>query len=67
VRLGANCAFVASLDGDTIVFPAVLPSPCDTMCEGRATLAALAAARLSDSVSEATRATGSDGKPLCAG
>jgi hypothetical protein len=67
VRLGAECAFVASLDGDAIVFPAVLPGACDTMCEGRATLAALAAARLSDSVSEATRAIGSDEKPLCGG
>jgi hypothetical protein len=67
VRLGEGCAFVASLDGDTIAFPAVLPGACDTMCEGRATLAALAAARLSDSVSEATRVEGSDGAPLCAG
>ena len=67
VRMGEGCEFVASLDGDTIAFPAVLPAACDTMCEGRATLAALAAARLSDSVSEATRAVGSDGSPLCAG
>ncbi|WP_375272152.1 hypothetical protein [Sphingomonas sp.] len=67
VRMGDGCEFVASLDGDTIAFPAVLPAACDTMCEGRATLAALAATRLSDSVSEATRAAGSDGRPLCAG
>jgi hypothetical protein len=67
VRMGEGCEFVASLDGDTIAFPAVLPAACDRMCEGRATLAALGATRLSDSVSEATRATGSDGSPLCAG
>ncbi|WP_019516869.1 hypothetical protein [Sphingomonas sp. Mn802worker] len=67
VRMGGGCEFVASLDGDTIAFPAVLPAACDTMCEGRATLAALSAARLSDSLSEATRVEGSDGKPLCGG
>lgn len=67
VRMGGGCDFVASLDGDTIAFPAVLPGACDTMCEGRATLAALSATRLSESVSEATRVAGSDGKPLCGG
>lgn len=67
VRLADGCEFVASVDGDTIAFPAVLPGACDTMCEGRATLAALGAARLSDSVAEATRVVGSDGEPLCAG
>lgn len=67
VHLGDGCEFVASFDGDTIAFPAVLPGACDTMCEGRATLAALGAARLSESVSEATRVMGSDGKPLCGG
>jgi len=67
VQMEEGCAFVASLDGDTIAFPAVLPAACDTMCEGRATLAALGATRLSDSVSEATRAVGSDGRPLCPG
>ena len=67
VRMGEGCEFVASLDGDTIAFPAVLPAACDTMCEGRATLAALGATRLSDSVSEATRAVGSDGRSLCSG
>ena len=67
VRMGDGCEFVASLDGDSITFPAVLPGACDTMCEGRVTFAALSAARLSDSVSEATRVIGSDGKTLCAG
>ena len=67
VQMGQGCAFVASFDGDTISFPAVLPGACDAMCEGRTTLAALSAARLSDSVPEATRAVGSDGNPLCAG
>lgn len=67
VRLAEGCEFVASVDGDTIAFPALLPGACDTMCEGRTTLAALGVARLSDSVAEATRVVGSDGEPLCAG
>jgi len=67
VEMGQGCQFVASIDGDRIVFPAVLPAGCDTMCEGRATLAALEAERLSDSVAEAARVAGADGKPLCTG
>jgi len=67
VRMGDGCEFVASLDGDIVSFPAVLPAACDAMCDGRATLAALSASRLSDSVAEATRVEGSDAKPLCAG
>jgi len=67
VRMGDGCEFVASLDGDIVSFPAVLPAACDAMCDGRATLAALSASQLSDSVAEATRVVGSDDKPLCAG
>ena len=59
------CAFDARLDGDRIVFPADVPQVCETLCTGRASLAAVAVDRLSASRSEATALRSSKGKPLC--
>jgi hypothetical protein len=65
VEFGRDCRFVAQLESDRIVFPAVLPAGCEVWCEGRASLAALNAARLSDSAAEAARVQGADGEALC--
>ncbi|TCQ08204.1 MULTISPECIES: hypothetical protein [Sphingomonas] len=70
VAFGA-CKFDARFDGDRIVFPAEMPEACESLCTGRASLAALAVDRISESRSEAStlRSTGgrsSAGKLLCA-
>lgn len=65
VDFGRDCRFEARFEGDRITFPAVLPAGCEVWCEGRTSLAALAAERLSDSVAEATRTVGADGAALC--
>ena len=65
VRFG-DCRFEASFDGERIVFPAELPSACGRFCVGRASLASLAVARLSESVSEAATLRGAKGQRLCA-
>lgn len=65
VRIGGDCRFKATLDGDRIVFPAVLPAACDRSCRGRASLATFSATRLSASVSEAGSVPAADGRPLC--
>ncbi|MEH3046872.1 hypothetical protein [Sphingomonas adhaesiva] len=66
VDFGSGCRFDAQSDGDRLVFPSVLPASCETVCEGRATLAALRVERLSDAAAEASRLRGADGKLLCA-
>ncbi|MCP8889619.1 hypothetical protein [Sphingomonas faeni] len=65
------CKFDARFDGDRIVFPSEIPEACDTLCTGRASLAAVTVDRISESPSEAStlRSTGgrsSAGKLLCA-
>ncbi len=65
VRLGEACAFTARIEGERIVFPAILPSGCERACRGRASLATLAADRLSASESEARSAPAPDRAPLC--
>lgn len=65
VDFGSGCRFEAQADGERIVFPSILPAPCERMCEGRATLAALRVERLSDAPAEAARVRGADGKLLC--
>lgn len=59
------CRFDAAIDGDRIVFPAELPSACDSLCTGRASLSALAVDRVSASASEAAQLRSSAGQPLC--
>lgn len=64
VSFGA-CRFNARFEGDRIAFPAELPPACDRACTGRASLAALAVERLSDSASEAATLRGPNGGLLC--
>jgi hypothetical protein len=65
VRFGA-CRFRARLDGDRLAFPASLPAECDSLCSGRASLAALDVDHLSTSQSEASTLRAPDRTPLCA-
>lgn len=59
------CKFDARFDGDRIVFPAELPEACESLCTGRASLAALTVDRLSESRSEAATVRSTKGKLLC--
>ena len=59
------CKFGARFDGDRIVFPAEVPGACESLCTGRASLAALTVDRLSESRSEATTLRSTKGKLLC--
>jgi hypothetical protein len=60
-----SCRFDASFDGDRIVFPVEVPEACESLCTGRASLAALAVDRLSESRSEASTLRSAKGKLLC--
>jgi hypothetical protein len=62
---GRGCTIELRYDRDALVFPATLPADCDTRCSGRATLAGLRLERLSDSIAEASRTRGADGRLLC--
>lgn len=64
VRFGA-CRFTARVDGDRIVFPAELPTDCEGVCAGRASLAAVTVDRISSSAAEASTLRLGTGKPLC--
>ena len=59
------CKFEARFDGDRIVFPAEVPEACESLCTGRASLAALTVDRLSESRSEAATLRSTKGKLLC--
>lgn len=61
-----GCRFEARFDGDRIRFPANLPTACEALCRGRASLAALTVDRLSESRSEASALRSAKGKLLCA-
>lgn len=60
-----TCKFDARFDGDRIVFPAEVPEACESLCTGRASLAALTVDRLSESRSEAATLRSTKGKLLC--
>jgi hypothetical protein len=62
---GRGCTVELRYDDDALVFPATLPAGCDARCSGRASLAGLRLERLSDSVAEARRTRGPDGRLLC--
>ncbi len=64
VRLG-DCRLTARFDGERIVFPAEVPAACDSLCVGRASLAALTVERQSESVSEALSLRAPSGRTLC--
>lgn len=66
VRFG-DCRFDAPVAGERILFPAALPAACARLCEGRASLAALAVERISDAQSEAATLRAPRGRLLCAG
>ncbi|MEG3082263.1 hypothetical protein U1707_01285 [Sphingomonas sp. PB2P12] len=59
------CTFAAQFDGDRIVFPAEMPEACESLCTGRASLAALTVDRISESRSEASTLRSTSGKLLC--
>lgn len=65
LTLGA-CRFAARFDGDSIQFPAMLPSACNAFCTGRATMLALNVERISASVAEARTLRSANGTALCA-
>lgn len=64
VALG-QCRFTARFDGDSIQFPAGLPTACNSLCTGRATLSALIVERVSASLAEARTLRSPGGKALC--
>lgn len=66
VRLG-DCRVHAGYDGERISFPAAVPAPCERLCTGRATLAAMTVERISESASEAATLRSPGGRLLCAG
>jgi hypothetical protein len=59
------CKFEARFDGDRIVFPVEVPEACESLCTGRASLAAFTVDRLSESRSEASTLRSTKGKLLC--
>ncbi|MGJ3649921.1 hypothetical protein ACLB0R_15805 [Sphingomonas sp. GlSt437] len=62
-----GCEFDARYEGDRIVFPPNVPAGCAHLCTGRASLAALDVALLSNSLSEASAMRNGKGKLLCGG
>lgn len=66
IRFGA-CRMTATFDGGRISFPPAAPGECDRLCIGRASLAALAVDRQSESASEAATLRTPGGRPLCTG
>ncbi len=65
VTFARDCRFDARFEGERITFPADLPQGCEKLCDGRASLAALTAERLSAAASEAATLRGRGGRPLC--
>lgn len=64
IRLG-GCRLHAGFDGERITFPGAVPAACEHLCNGRASLAAMAVERLSESRSEAETLRAPDGRLLC--
>lgn len=62
---GDRCSFDASYDGDRIRFPGALPAGCSALCSGRASLAGLEVALLSESGTEAGNLRDARGRRLC--
>lgn len=65
IRFGNRCRIEAAFDGSRISFPAEVPAACESLCVGRASLAALSVDRLSESVSEARNLRTPGGRSLC--
>jgi len=66
VELSPRCSFDARVEGNRIVFPAEVPDGCAKLCSGHASFSALAASRISESVSEAQALRDPTGRRLCA-
>lgn len=60
-----ECRLEARFDGERIVMPAKVPSACDALCTGRATLAAMEVEQLSSATSEVSTLRRRGGTPLC--
>jgi len=67
IEFEGGCRLDASFDGTSIAFPGEVPAPCRALCGGHASLAALEAERLSDSVSEASTLRDAKSRMLCGG
>ncbi|MGN6377107.1 MAG: hypothetical protein ACTHMG_16350 [Sphingomonas sp.] len=65
VDLGQDCRFDARFDDGRIDFPGALPSGCDALCTGRASLAGVAVDSLGTSLSEAQALRDAHGRLLC--
>ncbi|MBY9061602.1 hypothetical protein K7957_01475 [Sphingomonas yunnanensis] len=65
MQWGKSCTVTLRYDRDALIVPATLPAGCDSRCSGRASLAGLRLERLSDSIAEASRTRGADGRLLC--
>ena len=65
VGFGDACRVSVRVEADRVTFPATLPAGCDRFCTGRASLAALAADRISASATEAASAVTGSGAKLC--
>ena len=64
IRFGA-CVVRARFDGERLVFPPEIPRACEAVCVGRASLAALAVAHISESSAEAATLRTPGGRLLC--
>ena len=67
LTVGDGCTIAARWDGRQIVFPPNVDPACNRLCTGRASLAAFAVERLSDSVAEAAAMRDSQQKLPCSG
>ena len=67
VTFSESCTFEARYDGERIAFPGRLPDGCQALCRGRASLAGLEVARLSESLAEARAMRDARGRLPCRG
>ncbi len=65
LALQQECAFDATLDGQTVVIPGALPDECRALCSGRALLAGVTFPKTSDVAADALALTDLDDRPLC--
>lgn len=66
VRLGDACAFTGSVEAEGFAIPGSLPTGCQALCNGRASLAGVTVPKGSDSEAEALALVDPSGAPLCA-
>ena len=66
IDLGNACRFDAEYDGDVIRFPGALPEGCADLCRGNASMAGMAAERLSHASGEVSAFKDRSGRFPCA-